>query len=255
VSAALRIVLASTLAVASSARADSLGVVVEGPTGEGGPLRVRIESWAIDHQMKVVASPLSVDAARTLANCLVLDDRKCAAAVVDKRGKARNVVYARIEATTISVFWFRKRHPAVAQKLACAPCSDDLLASVLDKLGGKSEDATGKEPVPDEEPEGAETPEPAPPEPAETPAPRWTWFAMGGGAALVATGITLYVTSESPTGARPTYLNDRPIGTGLAVAGVAVAAVGAYVWLTHSDSAPTVAPTNGGAVVGWALLF
>ena len=59
-------------------------------------------------------------------------DRKCASAVVDKRGKAGNVIYAQVEATTISVFWFRRHHAAVAQKLACMPCDDELLASVLD---------------------------------------------------------------------------------------------------------------------------
>src|SRR2546423_1299641 len=81
VSAPSRIVVALVLAFASArAGAETLGVVVEGPTGEGGPLRIRIESWAIGHEHKIVASPLSVDAARTLANCLVLADRKCAAA-------------------------------------------------------------------------------------------------------------------------------------------------------------------------------
>jgi hypothetical protein len=246
-------VLVST-ALAIPARAETLGVLVEGPTGEGGPLRVRIEGWALEHQLKLVGAPLSLDAAKTLANCLVIDDRKCAAAVVDRRGKADNVVYARMEEGTISVFWFRKRHAAVAQKLACAPCGDDLLASVLDKLSEKSEAATPEETTeePDDSGKPAEHVEAPPP---ENPAPRWPLYAIGGGAALAVTGVALYVTSESPTGASPTYLNDRPIGTAFMIGGVAVAAVGAYFWFTHGSSAPTAAPTSGGAVVGWALLF
>lgn len=241
------------LALARGASADTLGVVVEGPTGEGGPLRVRIENWAIDHDHKIVPAPLSVDAARTLANCLVLDDRKCASAVVDKRGKARNVIYARMEASTITVFWFKKHRKAAGQKLACAPCSDELLGDVLEKLAS-GEAATPEEPGDDqpEQPEAGETPEE--PAPAQIPAPRWTYYAMGGGVALAAVGVTLYVTSESPTGMHPTYLNDRPIGTAVALGGLAIAAVGLYYWGTH-DSTPVAAPTKGGAVVGWALVF
>ena len=89
----------------------------------------------------------------------------------------------------------------------------------------------------------------------ESHAPRWALFSVGGGAAIALTGAILYATSESPSGARPTYLNDRPIGTAFMVGGGALVAVGAYFWLTHSDSAPTVTPTTGGAVVGWALVF
>jgi hypothetical protein len=241
-------------ALAIPARADTLGVVVEGPTGEGGPLRVRIEGWAVDHQLKLVGAPLSLDAAKTLANCLVIDDRKCASAVVDKRGKADNVVYARMEATTIAVFWFRKHHAAVAQKLACAPCGDDLLASVLDKLSERSEGATPKE-TPADEPAQSSVPADHAEPPHEGSAPRWPLFAIGGGAALAVTGVALYATSESPTGMRPTYLNDRPIGSALVIGGIAVAAVGLYFRVTDTTSAPTVTPTNGGAVVGWALLF
>ncbi len=241
------------IALVGSARADTLGVVVEGPNGEGGPLRVRIEAWATEHDHKLVALPLSVDGAKTLANCLVLDDRKCAAAVVDRRGKAEHVVYARIDATTISLFWFQKHHGAVAQKLACQPCSDDLLAEVLGKLEERSDATTRKEIAADPEPEGA-APAPAP-EAAASGRPRWPLYTLGGGAALVTTGIILYATSESPTGAKPTYLNDRPLGTGLAIAGALAIGVGGYFWLSHKDSGPTVTATSGGAVAGWALVF
>jgi hypothetical protein len=78
---------------------------------------------------------------------------------------------------------------------------------------------------------------------------------MGGGAALVVTGVVLYATSESPTGAKPQYLNNRPLGTGVAIGGAALLGVGAYFALTHSDTAPTVAMIPGGAVIGFATLI
>jgi hypothetical protein len=237
------------LALAGAARADSLGVVIEAPTGVGGPLRVRIETWAADQHHDLVAAPLSLDGAKTLANCIVVDDLKCASAVVDARGKADNVIYVHVDATTTSLFWFRKHHPAARQKLACAPCTDDLLESMLAKVADKSE---GNVPEPEEAAEAA--PAVHAPE-AESSAPRWPWYTMGAGTALIATGVILYVTSESPTGAKPEYLNDRPIGTAIAIGGAAVVAVGAYFALTHSDTAPTVAMTPGGAVIGFATLI
>ena len=239
--------LAVLLALASTAGADTLGVVVEGSSESGGPLRERIEAWATEHGMKLVPAPLSVDAAKTLANCLVIDDRKCASAVVDKRGKAEHVIYARIDSGSISVFWFQKHHGAVAQKLACEPCSDQLLVDVLAKLEDRSDATTRKEAPPDPEPEGTVAAPVAQPRRAS-----WPLFTMGGGAALVATGIILYATSESPTGAKPEYLNDRPLGTGVAIAGGVAIAVGAYFYFARHDSAPTVGLVRGGASAGWA---
>jgi len=294
-------VLVLLLAMAATARADSLGVVIEAPTGAGGPLRVRIESWAADQHHDLVAAPLSLDGAKTLANCIVVDDLKCASAVVDARGKADNVVYVKVDATSTLLYWFRKHHAAVRQKLACAPCSDGLLEQMLGKLTGKSEvqtstlkldsRPTGRPVTIDGQPGGTTPVEqdleigsheievhdgdqvvarrrirlevgqpleltlsahaPVP----ETHAPRWPWYTMGAGTAVIATGVILYVTSESPTGAKPEYLNDRPIGTAIAIGGAGVVAVGAYFALTHSDTAPTVAMTPGGAVLGFATLI
>ena len=134
----MRIVLL-VLVRAATAYAETLGVVVEAPTGIGGPLRVRIEGWATDQKLEPVAAPLSLDGAKTLANCIVIDDLKCASAVVDARGKADNIVYALVDATTTSLFWFRKGHAAVRRKLACSECSEELVASMLAKLMERSE--------------------------------------------------------------------------------------------------------------------
>lgn len=78
-----------------------------------------------------------------------------------------------------------------------------------------------------------------------------------GGAAVVA-GALLYFTSDVDDGTKPTYRDDKPVGIGLAAGGVALAAVGTYLWLRgggDSDSQPVVAVGRDGGYVGWTRAF
>ncbi|MGE5181761.1 MAG: PEGA domain-containing protein [Acidobacteriota bacterium] len=106
-------------------------------------LRVRIERWAQDHDHRVVPAPMSPDAGRTLANCIIVQDNKCASGVVDKRGHADNVVYAHAEQGTLTLYWFHKHRAPVRTQLYCAPCEDEALAPALDKLAADVELDTG----------------------------------------------------------------------------------------------------------------
>ena len=127
--------------IASTARADTLGVVADGD--DAGVVRERVEAWAQDHGLRVVPSPMSRDAARTLANCFVVQDRRCAAGVVDKRGHADDIVYLHAEKGTLAVTWLRKHRSPQTTELECAPCSADDLAPVLEKLSTQVDLDTG----------------------------------------------------------------------------------------------------------------
>ena len=77
-----------------------------------------------------------------------------------------------------------------------------------------------------------------------------------GGAAVVA-GAILYFTSDVDDGSKPRYYDNKPVGIGVAAGGVAVAAVGLYLWMRAgaSDSAPIAAIDQYGGYVGWARAF
>ena len=80
---------------------------------------------------------------------------------------------------------------------------------------------------------------------------------MGGGAALLVTGVILFATSETDTGEKFEYRDTKPLGIGLMAGGLAVAGVGAYLWFVKkpADSAPVVAILPTGAYVGWGKAF
>jgi hypothetical protein len=81
---------------------------------------------------------------------------------------------------------------------------------------------------------------------------------LGVGGVAVATGIVLYFTSETDDGTKPTYRDTKPLGIGVAAGGVAVAAVGAWLWVRagrSSDSAPVATINSHGGVVGWSRAF
>ena len=80
-------------------------------------------------------------------------------------------------------------------------------------------------------------------------------IAIGGGAAAIVLGGILIGVAEDPTGAKPTYRNSKPFGIVLVLVGVAAAGGGGYWFYRTTDSGPVVAPTPGGAVVGWAGNF
>jgi hypothetical protein len=77
-----------------------------------------------------------------------------------------------------------------------------------------------------------------------------------GGAAVVA-GAILYITSDTDDGTQFEYYDNRPVGIGVAAGGVALAAIGTYLWFRagNSDSTPVVAVDHHGGLVGWSRAF
>ncbi|HEY5925375.1 MAG TPA: PEGA domain-containing protein [Kofleriaceae bacterium] len=77
-----------------------------------------------------------------------------------------------------------------------------------------------------------------------------------GGAAVVA-GTILFFTSDVDDGTKFIYYDSRPVGIGIAVGGVALAALGAYLWVRAgaTDSAPIAAVDQHGGIIGWARAF
>lgn len=81
---------------------------------------------------------------------------------------------------------------------------------------------------------------------------------LGVGGVAVATGVVLYLTSETDDGTQPTYRDTKPLGIGVAAGGVAVAAAGAWLWLRagrSADSAPVATLHPHGGIVGWSRAF
>lgn len=79
---------------------------------------------------------------------------------------------------------------------------------------------------------------------------------IGLGVAAVGAGTALYLTSEEPTGQRPTYRDTKNLGIGVAAGGGALVLTGVIIVLaTKPGQAPTIALTPGGATVGWARTF
>src|SRR5579863_4573834 len=134
--------VALVLLVCSTARADSVGVVVTGEREPAEALHARIEKWVKAAARELVAVPLSPDAKSTFANCFVIDDvRTCAAGVVNARAKSDSIVYARVDGNAVAITWFVKKHsPASA---TCKPCDDIALDAVLAKLSAQAAQDTG----------------------------------------------------------------------------------------------------------------
>lgn len=99
--------------------------------------------------------------------------------------------------------------------------------------------------------------------PRPAPSRRVPKLLIGAGAvALVGGAILLGVDEDpSPVGKRHEYYYDTaPHGVGALIAGGAAVGAGTYLWLRASrasstTSSPTVAPSTGGAVVGWSGRF
>ena len=80
-------------------------------------------------------------------------------------------------------------------------------------------------------------------------------LALGGTAIVV--GAVLYLTSDKDDGTKPEYYDNRPVGIGVAAGGVALTALGAYLWIRagSEQSTPIVAIERDGGYVGWARAF
>lgn len=126
----------------SVARADdTVGLVVTGGDSLQPEVHKHLERWLKKHGYKLVADPLSEDAVTTIANCLTVGDPKCAAGVVDARGKVDTIVFAKIDVgadknITFTTYWFIKGHEGISERRVCEKCSGDAWHTVADRMMG-----------------------------------------------------------------------------------------------------------------------
>ncbi len=125
------------------ARASDVGVVMTGDAPEMQPkLQHQIETWLQSHGHTLVPTPLPPDAINTLTDCFVIEDQECARKVIEGRGRAEVIVYARVAVTgegvdktvTVTAYWFERGHKAVSVRRSCERCTEATLASTAVEL-------------------------------------------------------------------------------------------------------------------------
>ena len=135
------LVLVVVACLAQTARADDVGVAVAGEPTMQKSVQAQLQSWLGKHHFTYVGDALDADTRTTLLNCIVIEDMACARATVEKRAKAPNLVFARVDLVggdsrelAITGYWFVKDHEAVAEKRWCRKCDDAALARSVDEL-------------------------------------------------------------------------------------------------------------------------
>ncbi|MDX2088263.1 MAG: hypothetical protein SFX73_10455 [Kofleriaceae bacterium] len=244
------------------AHADDVDVIVTGDATSQPRITAQVEDWLHNHGRTLAASALAPDALDQLIDCFAIDDQTCASHVVNDHATAGAVVVVNVEvdtdegARTITLrgHWFTKDQPALAETRTCEACTDATLRSAVAELvaalDGRAMPVVSAPPaVP----------------PLVTPPPgrasRTLPYALiGGGAALLVTGITLVAITENDTGDKYLYYDgrNRTAGFVLGTLGLAAASTGAYLYVKarrSADSVPSVALLPGGAYVGWARSF
>ena len=137
--ALLSLALVALSATAARADDDVIGVVVIGDASLQPRITAYLEHWLAEHHHSVLATPLSTDAINTIANCLVVDDSKCARGVVDARSKAEVVLFTRAEIdknknVVINAFWFSKGHEAIGERRVCEKCIGENWHTAADQM-------------------------------------------------------------------------------------------------------------------------
>lgn len=256
------------LVAASTARAD-VGVVVTGEATLQPQLAAQLEDWLGRRGHTVAVSPLEPDAINTLVDCFVIGDLNCARAVVEKRTKARAVVYVRVATAAepdgsrdISIigYWLQKGHETIGERRNCQRCTEADIRIAADDLMH----ALASEP-----PVSSHVPTPTQPlaaMPADTPATQRSRLipgvVIGSGAALtIAGGVLIAIDQDEADlplgGAQSANFRDTATA-GVICLGVGLAAltVGTVLWFREGESsAPVAAITSDAAVVGWAGRF
>lgn len=253
----------------STAHAD-VGVVVTGEATLQPQLSAQLESWLSRRGHSVVVSPLEPDAINTLIDCFVIGDLNCARAVVEKRTKARSVVYVRVATAAdesdgsrdISIvgYWLQKGHETIGERRNCQRCTEADMRVAADDLMH----ALAAEP-----PVGSHVPTPETSSKAgatDVRAARQSrlvpGIVIGSGAALAITGGILIAIDQdqadlATTGAQPANFRETATAGVICLGvGLAAMAVGGVLWFHDSrSSVPVAAVTSDTAVIGWAGRF
>lgn len=133
------LLIVTLVLLARTARADSAGVVVAGEPTKQAPVTAQVRSWLGHNGYTVVATPLDRDGQKTVLDCFVLEDVSCARAAFEKRSRAPNLVFARVELSgdrglAITAYWLVKGRDVVAEKRFCKQCDDTALQQTIEEL-------------------------------------------------------------------------------------------------------------------------
>lgn len=266
----MRALLVTMLLVSATAHADDVGVVVTGEAILQPQVRAGIEMWLRDHGRTVVGSPLLPDATNKLIDCFVIEDAACAKGVVEQ-STAPAIVYARVDVTetgkgtrdfALVGTWLAKGKDPVTMKRTCHHCTEEgMRETLVALLASLVVDPPAPAPAPAAPPAPAPVvPVAAAPAPVETPPAETVPYALiGGGGAVLVTGIVLIAVDQSPDphGAQSRTLRDTAAtGIVFALLGAAAAGTGGYLWWRdHHAGAPVAAVTHDAALVGWSGRF
>ena len=138
-----RLIILLVVLLAAPAYAEQVGVVVTGDPTMQPALVKQIEGWLKKNGHAVVAVPLPSDAINTLVDCFVIEDEGCARGVIDKRGRANVIIYARVDVqqggdidktVTVSTYWFEKGQKPIPQRKFCERCGEAALRTTVEGL-------------------------------------------------------------------------------------------------------------------------
>lgn len=128
--------------LAGTASADT-GVVVAGEATLQPQLVRQIEGWLKAKGHTVVPVPMPSDAIATLIDCFVIEDEACARGVIEKRARARSIIFARVDVqaggdiertVTVVAYWFEKGEKVGSARRFCERCNEATLRSTADDL-------------------------------------------------------------------------------------------------------------------------
>jgi hypothetical protein len=228
-----------------AARADNVGVAVAGEPTMQKSVQAQLQSWLGQHHFTYIADALDADTRTTLLNCIVIEDMACARATVEKRAKAPNLVFARVDLVggdsrelAITGYWFVKDHEAVAEKRWCRKCDDAALARSVDELMTylSNAGATRAPVIVVHEAPTRVVP---------------TALLTVGTAALVTSGVFFYYGHKGGNDAPLVYPDATRNGVIFAIGGGAAAITGAYLWMRGPRAtAPVAAISSTSTTVG-----
>jgi hypothetical protein len=244
-----------------SARAEVIGLAVSG--GDGASLHDDVEKqlsrWLKKHGFTVYATPLSDDAITTVANCLVIDDPKCASAVIDARATTGSVVFVKLDVAgpqrdiTFTTYWFVKTHPASGERRSCEKCSGDAWRPLADTAMQALRTSVGDTVKPD--PIRVDKPIVAPP-PTRPGSHVLPGVLILGGVASLATGaVYFWYGSKGGTGDKFVYPDSSGWGIAFSAIGAGLTIGGAVLWRQASAGTPIAAIDAHGGYVGWITRF
>lgn len=125
-----------------TARAD-VGVVVAGEATMQPMLVRQIEGWLTKNGHTLVQNPMPADAINTLTDCFVIEDETCARAVIEKRGRTKSIIFARVElqaggdidkTITVTAYWFENGQKITSARRFCERCNETTLRTTADDL-------------------------------------------------------------------------------------------------------------------------